>query len=191
MKTCVLITTAREEQANAIYSITNDFFDVKLFSTHGWDNKEVTQELEDTLLSGEVDYLFSFCCPLIVPQYLLDSVRYLCVNFHPSPPEYPGVKGAYRACWDKKNEFGVTAHVMEEKVDTGKILKVNRFPILNNNLPDALTLDSFKYSIDLYQEVIRDIAQNKSFNSNEQWSNFTMTRKKFEALHQERKSNEV
>ncbi|AZF38315.1 hypothetical protein C4J88_3542 [Pseudomonas sp. R4-39-08] len=182
MKTCVLITTAREEQAAIIYSMTKAWFDVKLFSKHDWENKHVTPELEDILMSGDVDYLFSFCCPLIVPEYLLQAVRNLSVNLHPSPPEYPGVKGAYRACWDKKTEFGVTAHLMEGKVDTGEILKVKRFPIANNDDPAALTLESFRHSVDLYQEVVRDVACGVPFASNECWSNFTMTRRHFEIL---------
>lgn len=191
MKTCVLITTAREGQANKVHEITKELFDIKLFSMHDWNNKDVTKELERTITSGDVDYLFSFCCPLIVPQYLLNSVRCDSVNFHPSLPEYPGVKGAYRACWDKKSEFGVTAHLMEEKVDTGDILKVNRFPIENNNDPESLTLESFDHCINLYKEVVRCISKGESFSCIEQWSNFTMSRKLFSEMINKHKEIEL
>ncbi|ELH0897352.1 hypothetical protein Q9887_004291 [Vibrio fluvialis] len=191
MKTCVLITTAREEQANRIHDITRQFFDVKLFSKHDWENKDVTEILEQTLISGEIDYLFSFCCPLIMPQYLLDRVRCQSVNLHPSPPEYPGVKGAFRACWDHKTEFGVTAHLMEEKVDTGSILRVQRFPIEDNTDPEALTLRSFVHSVELYEDVIRDIAKEKPFHCHEQWSNFTMSRKRFAEILNTRQTSEL
>lgn len=51
------------------------------------------------------------------------------INFHPAPPEYPGSGCINFALYDNAQEYGVTAHLMNEKIDNGRILEVRRFPI--------------------------------------------------------------
>jgi methionyl-tRNA formyltransferase len=54
---------------------------------------------------------------------------YGAYNFHPSPPDYPGLAPAQFAIYDRAAEFGATAHLMVEKVDAGPIIDAARFPI--------------------------------------------------------------
>jgi methionyl-tRNA formyltransferase len=73
--------------------------------------------------------LVAFVTPEIVPASILAQLGYGAFNFHPGPPSYPGWAPAHFALYDQATEFGVTAHVMVEKVDAGPIVDVALFPI--------------------------------------------------------------
>jgi methionyl-tRNA formyltransferase len=73
--------------------------------------------------------LVAFVTPEIVPASILARLGYGAFNFHPGPPSYPGWAPAHFALYDQATEFGVTAHVMVEKVDAGPIVDVALFPI--------------------------------------------------------------
>ena len=60
----------------------------------------------------------------------LDCPRLGCINFHPAPlPEYKGTAGYNMAVMDELPQWGVTAHYMDEEIDTGKIIEVSSFDI--------------------------------------------------------------
>ena len=73
--------------------------------------------------------LIAFATPVIVPPAILARLGYGAYNFHPGPPEYPGLAPAQFAIYDRAAEFGATAHLMVEKVDAGPIVDAARFPI--------------------------------------------------------------
>ncbi|PYB77093.1 formyltransferase family protein [Rhizobium wuzhouense] len=61
---------------------------------------------------------------------LLSNARLGAINFHPAPlPEYKGTAGYNLAILDGLSEWGVTAHYMDEHIDTGEIIEVDRFVI--------------------------------------------------------------
>ena len=73
--------------------------------------------------------LLSFLNPLVVPGRVLKALGFSAYNFHPGPPNYPGRVPAHFAIYDKATTFGVTAHVMIERVDAGPIIGVESFPV--------------------------------------------------------------
>lgn len=80
----------------------------------------------------EGDLLFSYCSRWIVPEYLIERAG-LALNFHPGPPEYPGIGGLNWAIYQGKREFGVTCHQIAPAVDSGPIFDVRRFPLLDTD----------------------------------------------------------
>lgn len=76
--------------------------------------------------------LISFTTNVIVPRHVLDRLGYGAYNFHPGPPQYPGWAPAHFALYEGATEFGVTLHVMIERVDAGPIVDVVRFAIPAN-----------------------------------------------------------
>ena len=61
---------------------------------------------------------------------LLSRARLGAINFHPAPlPEYKGTAGYNLAILEGLSEWGVTSHYMDENIDTGAIIEVDRFPI--------------------------------------------------------------
>lgn len=61
---------------------------------------------------------------------LLNRPHLGIVNFHPAPlPDYKGVGGYNCAILDDLSEWGVSAHYVDDEIDTGPIIAVDRFPI--------------------------------------------------------------
>lgn len=73
--------------------------------------------------------LIAFSTQVIVPRAVLERLGYNAYNFHPGPPNYPGSKPSAFAVYDGAQEFGVTLHRMDAKVDSGEIIAVDRFQI--------------------------------------------------------------
>lgn len=101
------------------------------------------------------------------------------INFHPAPPEYPGVGSASLAIYDQRTEHGVTAHLMEDQFDTGLILAVRRFPIQQRGYV-ALWNRSLDECLKLFQDVVRDVSRGVVPVSEERWARRAYTRKEFE-----------
>src|ERR1700688_1672260 len=71
--------------------------------------------------------LIGFATPTVVPARILQGLGYGAYNFHPGPPHYPGWAPAHFALYEQAAEFGATAHVMTERVDSGPIVDVVLF----------------------------------------------------------------
>ncbi len=75
------------------------------------------------------DYIICYRSYFILPKYLLESTKYFNINFHPGSPKYPGSGGINLALLNGDDEFGVTAHLMDEKVDAGPIIECRNFKV--------------------------------------------------------------
>ena len=62
---------------------------------------------------------------------LLKKVNKAAINFHPGPPEYRGTGCVNYALYENSKFYGCTAHLINEKVDNGKIIDVKKFNINN------------------------------------------------------------
>lgn len=82
--------------------------------------------------------LLSFASTVVVPGPLLKRFGYDAYNFHPGPPNYPGWAPAHFAIYDRATSFGVTAHVMHERVDSGPIIAVDLFDVPATATPEGL-----------------------------------------------------
>jgi methionyl-tRNA formyltransferase len=129
------------------------------------------------------DLTISYLSPWIIPPEILTNTRKWAINFHPGPPEYPGIGCTNMAIYNGENYFGVTAHLMEEKVDTGKIIRVTRFPVKNHETVYSLTMKCYDYIFILFKEVIEEIYATSSLQlSYEKWQVKPRTRKELEQL---------
>ncbi len=125
-------------------------------------SKERNEKIPQEILSWKGDYLFCFYSYAIIPQTLLDRVN-VAINFHPSSPEHPGSGMINWAIYNKSKQFGVTAHLINDKIDGGRILKVKRFNILDNDDIESLMSRTKFYYIILFYEIIQDLLiDNKS-----------------------------
>ncbi len=87
--------------------------------------------------------LIAFSTDVIVPPRILDALGYGAYNFHPGPPNYPGWGPAHFAVYDQVATFGVTAHVMLERVDAGPIVGVEMFCVPPNTTAQRLEQMAF------------------------------------------------
>lgn len=146
------------------------------------DNTEIDGDIQVmNLWTG--DYIISFLSPIIVPKRVLERARKCAINFHPAPPEYPGT-GCYNfAIYEKAKEYGCTCHHMSEKVDSGGIIKVSRFPLYETDTVIALKDRTMGYILPLFYEIYKTIENGEELpNTKEKWTGTKHTRKELDLL---------
>ena len=75
------------------------------------------------------DVLVTYGTGVIVPRSILDRLVNPGYNFHPGPPEYPGLDPHYLAIYDGVRTYGATAHFLTQKIDAGPIVGVERVAV--------------------------------------------------------------
>lgn len=84
------------------------------------------------------------------------------VNFHPGPlPEFRGRDLCYHAIMNQATHFGATIHYMDVNYDTGEIIEVIRFPILQEDTAGDLTRRSYKLLKFLFEKYIPRLLTSK------------------------------
>lgn len=116
--------------------------------------KKRIQDFPRKALNWSGDFILSYRNYWLIPKNVLKKAKYLSINFHPSIPQYPGTGSCSWAIYDSVEEFGLTVHLMNEKYDNGKILKVYKFKIpFNTDLEDLLKL-SYNFSILCFKKYL-------------------------------------
>ncbi|MFT6842576.1 MAG: methionyl-tRNA formyltransferase [Psychroserpens sp.] len=92
-------------------------------------SKSRGERLPEDIFWWKGDFILSFRSLFFLPKEILDRAKIAAINFHPAPPEYPGSGCINFALYDRCKKYGVTAHLMNEKIDNGAILEVRRFPV--------------------------------------------------------------
>ena len=128
--------------------------------------------------------LISMGSDIIVPAELLNCLPGPAYNFHPGPPDYPGIFPSVFALYDGAKEFGVTLHEMAPLVDSGPIVAVDTFEIQLEW--DRLSLDTATFAA-LQHMLARFAAQLANVETtlpttSKEWSEPRRTRKDFESL---------
>lgn len=131
----------------------------------------------------EGDYIISYLSRWVVPEKFLEKTKIAAINFHPATPDYPGIGCNNFALYEGALEYGVTCHHMNPSVDTGDIIAVKRFPILQSDSVRSLLNRTYKCQLALFYEIMKDIIQRKELRkSQEKWTREPFTRKEFNEL---------
>jgi methionyl-tRNA formyltransferase len=115
------------------------------------------EELPKDIENWHGDFIFCFRSLFILPKSLIDRAKIGAINFHPGPVEYPGSGCLNFALYDNVNEYGVTAHIMSEKVDSGPILECRRFPVFPIDSVDTLLTKTHNELISLFLDLVSDL----------------------------------
>jgi len=76
-----------------------------------------------------------------------------CYNFHPGIlPKYRGSGICSWAIINEEKHMGVTLHVIDEGIDTGDIIEVRKFPILEKDTASSLFTQVEKVIYEMFQE---------------------------------------
>jgi len=103
------------------------------------------------------DYIFCFRSMFILPKHLINKAKIAAINFHPGSPEYPGSGCLNYALYENSKLYGVTSHLMTEKVDDGNIVDCRRFPIHETDTVNSLLQRTHVKLLDLFFDVISGI----------------------------------
>jgi methionyl-tRNA formyltransferase len=129
------------------------------------------------------DYIISYLSPWIIPAPILQRAHTASINFHPGPPEYPGIGCTNFAIYHQEEVFGVTCHHMAPRVDTGQIIAVRRFPLLPTDSVLSLTRRCYAAMLELFYAVATTICQHKPLPvSPETWQRKPYKRAELNAL---------
>ena len=89
-----------------------------------------TAEAQQQLAAYNADVMVVVAYGLILPQAVLDTPRYGCINVHGSLlPRWRGAAPIQRAIWAGDDYSGVAIMQMEAGLDTGPVLASERLPI--------------------------------------------------------------
>ena len=133
--------------------------------------------------SFDCDYIISYRSNWIVPDDLLKNANVAAINFHPGSPDYPGTGCVNFALYENSNEYGVTCHYMESKVDTGKIISVKTFPISSADTVATLTSKVYEIQLAQFFEIMGVILNGEQLpESEKQWQRTAFTRRELDEL---------
>ena len=132
-------------------------------------------------INWEGEYVISYLCPLLIPSNILNKAKIMALNFHPGPPEYPGIGCTNYAIYNEDNNYGVTCHIMSEKIDDGEIIEVKYFKIKKNETLHSLTMNAYKNMYQLYLKILVAIIDQKKLKNSKKyyWKGKAKTRKEF------------
>ena len=131
--------------------------------------------------------LIAYCTDIIVPAALLAPFKDWAYNFHPGPPTHPGVAAAHFALHEEAKQFGVTAHVMAERVDAGPIVGVKWFDVPKRTTVTELEEKAYVQLFRLFQKLAPMLAASEVPLPplDVAWSGRTNTKKDVERMREE------
>ena len=177
MKICFLTKIEKSGVKEAIAYTEKITKDIDVF--HG----DSTDPFPAKATKENYDLFISYISPWIVPKAVLDKTKRWNVNFHPGPPEYPGIGCLNFAIYDSAKHFGATAHIMEPKVDTGKIIGVKRFSMTEKETVETLSKKTYEAQLSLYKDIIDYIMVNNCLpKCDETWKRKPFKRSELEDL---------
>lgn len=135
---------------------------------------------------GKIDIVISFLFWKKIKKSLIELSNLGCINFHSAPlPEFRGVSGYSFAIFQNLNYWGVSAHMVDESFDTGKIIKVKKFDI---NLKDETAFSLEQRSqielLELFKEILSKIKNENKIETYDQKNGTYYSMDEFEKLRQ-------
>lgn len=121
------------------------------------------EEAEEYVMShpGEIDLVVSYLYWRRIRKPLIYGPNYGCINFHPAIlPDWKGCAGYNIAILKKLSKWGVTAHYVDETIDTGEIIRVNLFDF-DYRTATAYSLEKQTQDelMDLYKQIILEVME--------------------------------
>ncbi|MFT4850995.1 MAG: methionyl-tRNA formyltransferase [Sediminicola sp.] len=124
----------------------------------------------------------------------VDLPKLKTINFHPAPlPEYKGTAGYNLAILEGLNEWSMTAHYVDEEIDTGNIIQLETFPICEKT-ETALSLEkkSQVKLFSLFVDVITDVLKRKAIlNSTPNSGGRYVSRCEMEAMKEVKEGDDI
>lgn len=131
------------------------------------------------------DLLISYLAQWIIPGELIGNAKMAAINLHPGPPEYPGIGCTNFAIYNQEKEFGITCHHMLDRVDSGRLIAVRRFPVFESDTVYSLTQRCYVEILHLFFELISGLLKGESLlASTEHWKRKAFKRKELDELCQ-------
>ncbi|TXT54886.1 MAG: hypothetical protein BAJATHORv1_50139 [Candidatus Thorarchaeota archaeon] len=127
-----------------------------------------SSKFRETLKDYDLDLIVSVASSQIFKTKLLNLPKIGCINMHGSLlPKHKGINPSFWALLEGDRETGISVHFMDESIDTGKVLKQQKVPILENETLDSLSKKIANLGVDVLIEALNliesGIADKKAF----------------------------
>ena len=143
-----------------------------------FESSRIREKINKKYLKLNYDYIFCFRSFYVLKNNILKKVNKAAINFHPGPPEYCGTGCVNYALYENSKFYGCTAHLINEKVDNGKIIDVKKFNINKKNSISEVLTKTYETISGLAISTIKNIKKNPDFVENQilknkdiKWSN--------------------
>jgi len=120
---------------------------------------QATDKLIDFLSQQPFDYLFSIINFSVLPKDILLLPRQYAINYHDAPlPKYAGINATSWGIINQEKTWGVTWHIMSERIDGGDILKQTPIEIAQNETAFTLNLKCYEAAIHSFKQLSDELS---------------------------------
>jgi len=121
---------------------------------------EAEGEIVRLLQEARVDFVVLAGFMRVIKSPLLDAFPGRILNIHPSLlPDFRGLEAWRQALEAGVTEAGCTVHLVDSRVDTGKILGQSRVPVLPGDTAETLHARIQVAEHKLYPRIVREFVQ--------------------------------
>ncbi len=125
-----------------------------------FESKKTGEKINKRYLKLNYDYIFCFRSFYILKKNILKRVNKAAINFHPGPPEFRGSGCVNYALYQNSKFYGCTAHLINTKIDNGKIIDVRKFKIHKKNNVTSVLKKTYKTMTNQAVSLIGEIKKN-------------------------------
>ena len=94
----------------------------------------------------------------ILPAYFIKNYKGKIINIHPSLlPKYKGLNTHERVILNKEKFSGCTVHIVNSKLDSGKIIMQKKLRVSNRDNPETLSRKILKLEHLLYPKALKKL----------------------------------
>ena len=129
---------------------------------YNYDKKKISEKriLKD-LKSNDIKLICLAGFMKILSKYFIRNFKGKILNIHPSLlPKYKGLNTHYRAIQNKEKYSGCTVHLVNSKLDSGKIILQKKVKLSKEETPSSLQKKILKHEHILYPKAISKIFVN-------------------------------
>jgi len=107
---------------------------------------------------NNIDLGFSYSYHKLIKPQEISICNKGILNFHPSPlPEHKGIAGCCYAIYQKRKQWGVSVHYVDEGFDTGDLLEVQYFDVPDNLTGIEMYQLTQKHMLELFYKTVMRI----------------------------------
>ena len=125
-----------------------------------FESSRIGEKINKKYLKLNYDYIFCFRSFYILKKNLIEKCKMAPINFHPGPPEYRGIGCVNYAFYDNSKFYGCCAHIINDKIDNGKILNVRKFRLKSSDTIEGCLTKTYNLMLKQAFYVINLLCKN-------------------------------
>src|SRR5436190_2105053 len=104
--TCMLLMSDHMSHSDAAEKFARALFDVRCAPRFHRRETVLPAEIARIAQTEKIDYILNYLSPVLLKKEILASIKKASINFHPAPPEWPGVGTASYALYEGDKTYG-------------------------------------------------------------------------------------